>query len=122
MATRNTLQPQTLRNMQIELATLKRRHGATFRDIARSVGASKSAVHRWTAHIEFEPPAQQTLHDIVPVAGGGYTWQVVIVAPPTPDRHKTGARHRRQHLEDTLHMQMLEQDIRQRLNQNPIKK
>jgi len=116
------MKTQTLHDTQLELAELKRRHGSTFRDIARTVGISKSTAYRWTAHIEFEPSAQQAGLDLVPLAGGGYAWRYVTSQPPTPPRDRRGRRRTKPHIEDTLHMRTLETDIRQRLKQNPIKK
>ncbi len=115
MATRNTLKPQTLRNMQIELATLKRRHGATFRDIARCVGVSKSTAHRWTQDVAFDMPPIRSEMNLVPLADGGFTWQFVTTQPPTPARDRRGRRRTSPHIEDTQSIRMLEMDIRQRL-------
>jgi len=122
MATRNTQKPKSLHDMQLELAELKRRHGATYRAIAKVCGISKTTAYRWTAHVEFEPPAQQAGLDLVPLAAGGFTCQFVTTQPPTPPRDRRGRRRTRPHIEDTLHMLMLEMDVRQRLNQNTIKK
>jgi DNA-binding XRE family transcriptional regulator len=125
MATRNSRnikKPQTLHDMQLELAELKRRHGATYRDIARAVGVSKSTAYRWTAHIEFEPPAQRNETDLVPLASGGFSWRYVTTQPPTPPRDRRGRKRTKPHIQDTPHMRMLVMDIRQRLKQNPIKK
>jgi len=122
MATRNIKKPQTLHDMQLELAELKRRHGATYRDTARAAGISKSTAYRWTAHIEFEPPAQRNELDLVPLANGGFAWQFVTTQQPTPPRDRRGRRRTKPHIQDTPRMRMLEMDIRQRLKQNPIKK
>lgn len=108
--------PARLRELQCELATLKRRNGATFRAIAKAVGVSKSTAYRWTEHVEFAQPEARCRAELVPCANGmGYSVECHYDRPRLPDRHKRGGRRRRQHIPDDLHMQLLEADLRREL-------
>ncbi len=109
-----------LRELQRELAILKRRNGATFRAIAKAAGISKSTAYRWACDVEFAPLPPDCRYEFVPRNEGGWiTWAARLTTEyqPTPDRHKRGGRRRPQHIEDDGVVKWLRLEVARRLRE-----
>lgn len=111
--------PKTeLRELQRELAILKRRNGATFRAIAKAAGISKSTAYRWVRDVEFVLPRPAFSYELVPRED----WMEWVLQPvykpiPTPDRHKRGGRRRPQHAADNAMVKWLQEEVTRRMRE-----
>lgn len=107
-----------LRELQRELAILKRRNGATFRAIAKAAGISKSTAYRWACDVEFALPRPTFSYELVPRKDWMECGIRIVHAPiQTPDRHKRGGRRRPQHIEDDYVVRWLQWEVARRMRE-----
>lgn len=84
-ATPMTRAERRIRNNQLCYERMK---GATLRQLAKRHGLSKSQVHRIVGETEILPQSLEATIELVPLAGGGYTWRHGPAIYPRPRAYK----------------------------------